>query len=175
MTFLDRIAACNNADLSSYRAFHVAGQRVGWVGEVMAERLREFPEVFTVLVDSVSLNADIEGYDARTSTVDGVLKKLLANGAIAGWRDEPYPVGVSFAAEPSMQMERAAVPHFGIRAYGRPYEWICPSRRHDADVDWTTVAGQTNLSKHVRQHGRRWAAAGDRSDGQFGQRGRRRG
>ncbi len=118
MSYLDRIAACNNADLSSYRAFHVAGQRVGWVGEAMAERLREFPEIFTVLLDSVTLNPDIEGYDARSKAIEGVLKTLLADGVIAGWRDEPYPVGVSFAAAPVMQMERAAVPHFGVRAYG---------------------------------------------------------
>jgi isopentenyldiphosphate isomerase len=118
MSLLDRIAACNNADLDAYRAFHVAGNRVGWVGEDMAERLRDYPEVFTVLVDSVALNPDIEGFEARTQAVDNVLRRMHADGLVPGWRDESYPVGPTFTSPPLMQMERAAIPLFGIRAYG---------------------------------------------------------
>jgi isopentenyldiphosphate isomerase len=118
MSYLDRIAACNNADLGRYRSFFVAGQRVGWVGEAIAERLRDFPELFTVLVDSATLNPDIDGFEARSEAVDGVLRTLHADGVIPGWRDEPYPVATSFAAAPLMRMERAAVPLFGVRAYG---------------------------------------------------------
>ena len=118
MSFLDRIAACNNADLSRYRPFYVAGQRVGWVGEAVAERLRDFPELFTVLVDSATLNPDIDGFEARSVAVEGALRTLHADGVIPGWRDEPYPVATSFAAAPLMRIERAAVPLFGVRAYG---------------------------------------------------------
>jgi len=118
MSYLDRIAACNNADLGRYRAFYVAGQRVGWVGEAVAERLRDFPELFTVLVDSATLNAAIDGFEARSTAVEGALRTLHADGVIPGWRDEPYPVATSFAAAPLMRMERAAVPLFGVRAYG---------------------------------------------------------
>ena len=35
-----------------------------------------------------------------------------------GWRNEAYPVGTSFYGEPLFEIERAAVPRFGIRAYG---------------------------------------------------------
>src|SRR5262249_586025 len=35
-----------------------------------------------------------------------------------GWRNEAYPVGVDFYSPPLMQIERAAVPLFGVRAYG---------------------------------------------------------
>ena len=55
---------------------------------------------------------------ARSRAVDPVLRKLAADGLIGGWRDEPYAVGTGFAAPPLMQIERAAVPFFGIRAYG---------------------------------------------------------
>jgi len=118
MSLLDRIAECNNADLGRYRPFYVAGQRVGWVGEGIAERLRDFPELFTVLVDSATLNPDIGGFEDRSTAVEGVLRALHADGFIPGWRDEPYPVATAFGATPLMRMERAAVPLFGIRAYG---------------------------------------------------------
>ncbi|MCP4330252.1 MAG: DUF4743 domain-containing protein [Alphaproteobacteria bacterium] len=118
MSFLDRIAACNNADLSRYRRFFVDGHGVGWVGETMAERLRELPEVFTVLVDSVTLNPDIRGFEERSETVEKVLRILAEDGTVTTWRDEAYPVSLSFTAPPLLRMERAAVPLFGVRAYG---------------------------------------------------------
>lgn len=37
---------------------------------------------------------------------------------IAGWRDELLPVVASFSGEPVLLMERAAVPWFGMKAYG---------------------------------------------------------
>lgn len=48
----------------------------------------------------------------------GVLAQLRDAGEITGWRSELYPVSTSFGEPPVMLMERAAVPHFGIRAYG---------------------------------------------------------
>jgi len=46
------------------------------------------------------------------------LRRLARHGHIPGWRDEPYPVGTAFSAPSLFQMERAAVPRFGVRAYG---------------------------------------------------------
>ena len=34
------------------------------------------------------------------------------------WREEAYPVTLAFALPPLMAMERAAVPWFGVRAFG---------------------------------------------------------
>jgi hypothetical protein len=39
-------------------------------------------------------------------------------GAIRGWRDELYPLGAAFDAPPSLLVERAAAPYFGMRSYG---------------------------------------------------------
>ena len=41
-----------------------------------------------------------------------------AEGLFAGWRDEAYPVATGWGAPPLFLMERAAVPAFGVRAYG---------------------------------------------------------
>ena len=36
----------------------------------------------------------------------------------AGWREELLPVVASFSGSPVLLMERAAVPWFGVKAYG---------------------------------------------------------
>jgi 8-oxo-dGTP pyrophosphatase MutT (NUDIX family) len=37
---------------------------------------------------------------------------------VSGWRDERYPVSSAWGEAPLLQMERAAVPLFGVTAYG---------------------------------------------------------
>jgi isopentenyldiphosphate isomerase len=123
MAFLDRIRACNNHDPTGYRPFRVAGQTVGSIGPAFAERLaRDGAGVFHVTEDAVTLDPALGGPDTRSAAVDGVLRELAADGVITGWRDEPYPVAPLGAmppvADPLLQMERAAVPLFGIRAFG---------------------------------------------------------
>ncbi len=118
MSLLDRIDACRRWDRSRYRPFSVAGQRVGWVTHDFARRLTEFPRVFHVSEAAVEIAPDLRDFAARSGAASEALEKLRDDGTIKGWRDEPYPVGTDFYASPLMQMERAAVPLFGVRAYG---------------------------------------------------------
>ena len=118
MSYLDRIAECNNHDPSRYRPFLVAGQRVGWLRQPFLERLRDFPDVFSVDKTAVALNPDLDSFETRSEAFDTVLHRLAADGAIAGWRGEKYPVSTGFTEPPLMQMERAATPQFGVCAYG---------------------------------------------------------
>jgi 8-oxo-dGTP pyrophosphatase MutT (NUDIX family) len=114
---LDRLAVIRPPDLSRYRRFVVDDQTVGWVAGDLAARLRDHGEVFMVGDDAVRLSPKLSGYAERTDAVDGVLRSLGAQGWFRGWRDEAYPVGPSFATR-LFEMERAAVPSFGVRAYG---------------------------------------------------------
>lgn len=118
MSFLDRIEECNAHDLARFRPFRVAAARVGWVAEGFAARLAAFPGVFRIDDGEVALADALGSYAARTQAVDGALRALAAEGEIPGWRDEPYPVGTGFREAPLFEMERAAVPRFGVRAYG---------------------------------------------------------
>lgn len=118
MSFLDRVDACAPPDFSGYRDFRVDGVRVGRVRHDFVPRLEAFPAVFRVGATSVDLAPDLDGFEARSVAVDGVLRRLADDGLIPGWRDEAYPVGLSFATPQLFQMERAAVPLFGVRAYG---------------------------------------------------------
>jgi isopentenyldiphosphate isomerase len=118
MGFLDRIAACNNADLGSFLPFLVAGVQAGHVHRDFAPALAAFPETFAVARESVALAAGLDTPDRRTAAVEAALRRLAARGVIRGWRGERYPVHPVAGGPALMAMERAAVPHFGVRAYG---------------------------------------------------------
>ena len=118
MSFLDRIRACNTRDLSRYRPFHVDGMHVGFVRHDMAEAIRPYADVFVVDGRVVVLAPWLKGFQERTAAVEGVLRPLANKGIMSPWRDEPYAVTPAFGAPALFAMERAAVPLFGIRAYG---------------------------------------------------------
>jgi hypothetical protein len=118
MSLLDRVRACQRRDLSRCRRFVVDGEAVGWVPPDVADRLRGFPDTFVVDESTVRLNPRLTDFDSRSRAVDAVLRKMREEGFFPGWRDEPYPVATDFHAPPLLQLERAAVPSFGVRAYG---------------------------------------------------------
>ena len=125
MAYLDRIAACNTHNPQGFRPWIVDGERVGEIGPNMAALLAEsHADVFAVAPDAVTLAGTLARAPAeeRAQAVDGVLRRLRDGGVVRGWRDEAYPVapqGRSWPVpRPALQMERAAVPLFGVRAYG---------------------------------------------------------
>ena len=118
MSFLDRVRALAAPDLSGWPRFRVGAAAVGWVRPAFAPHLAAFPDVFRVGGDQIALHERLAGPEARTLAVAQALAALAARGLIPGWRGEAYPVGTSFAAPQLFAMERAAVPLFGVRAYG---------------------------------------------------------
>lgn len=118
MSLLDRVRVCQNRDLVRYRRFWVGDAAVGWVRPDIAERLRGFPETFLVEGATVRLSPRLADFGSRSDAVDSVLLRLRVEGLMPGWRNEAYPVGTGFHAPPLLKMERAAVPAFGVRAYG---------------------------------------------------------
>ena len=118
MSFLDRIAECNEWNPDHFRWFVVDDCRVGRVREALVPRLAEFRDVFVIENDAVVLSPRLETFAARTVEMERVVKALVDDGIVQGWRGENYPVTRSFGEPPFLQMERAAVPHFGVRAFG---------------------------------------------------------
>jgi isopentenyldiphosphate isomerase len=144
MSFLDRIAECNNADFSRFLPFRAGGAHVGWVAPGFARVLRRFSEVFAAGGGAVSLKAALDTPAKRSKAMDRVLRQLAAEGLVRGWRGEPYPV-VAFSGGPAlMAMERAAVPHFGVRAFGVHLNGFV--RRRDGIRMWI---GRRSRDKHT--------------------------
>src|SRR5262245_41085490 len=118
MAFLDRIRECNSHDLGNFRAFVVAGQRVGRVRHAFADRLAAFVDTFDVAADAVKLSDRFGDFDQRSAALENVVRQLEAEKLIKGRRDEYYPISAGFTAKPLAKIERAAIPPFGLRAYG---------------------------------------------------------
>ena len=118
MSLIDRIEECRRWQRPGYWAFIIADKALGWVAQGFAQRLAEFPKVFQVGPGRVELAGDLKDYASRSAAVAEVLGRFNDEGLIKGWRNEPYPVGLDFYSPPLLQMERAAVPLFGVRAYG---------------------------------------------------------
>jgi 8-oxo-dGTP pyrophosphatase MutT (NUDIX family) len=113
MNLLDRVQVCHRRDMAGYRPFLADGARIGWIGRVLADRLRGFPAVFRVEPDAVVLRP--EGRERRSRAMAEVAAALRDEGLIAGWRDELFPVAPSVHGAPLFAIERAAVKPFGIR------------------------------------------------------------
>jgi len=118
MSFLDRIAECNLWNPDNFRWFVVDGCRVGRVRQALVPRLAEFGKVFGIEDDAVTLNPGLATFAARTSEMERVVKALVDDKIVEGWRGENYAVTRSFGEPPFLQIERAAIPHFGVRAFG---------------------------------------------------------
>ena len=119
MSLIDRVRACNNGhDTTAYLPFRVDEEQVGWIHREFAPALAPFSEIFERGDVAISLSPELADYRARTDSVDAALRMIDQGGWFSRWRDEPYPVGGGFHRPPLFEMERAAVPRFGVPAYG---------------------------------------------------------
>ncbi|KAL3679104.1 hypothetical protein R1sor_022060 [Riccia sorocarpa] len=131
--FADRVAACNGgkARSSEFVPFKVEEYTVGYIHYRLVQRLKQFSDVFLTEGDEdlrrvpanstpsyVTLNLNLSTPEMRTEAVGGILKTLRDEGLIRGWRNELYPVVLTYGERPFLLIERAAAKLFGIRAYG---------------------------------------------------------
>ena len=134
MSFLDHIDRCNAHDMGRFLPFRVDGTTVGHVRRDNAAHLARFPGVFRVGAAEIGLALGLDTYEARTEAVDGVLQALRAEGILTGWRNEPYPVSTTWSGRRAFQIERAAAPFLGVRAYGVHVNgWV---RSDDGPMMW---------------------------------------
>jgi isopentenyldiphosphate isomerase len=118
MSFLDHIERCNAHDLSQFRPWFIGTTRAGWVHRDFVATLGRRPDLFKC--DSVgwSLSDQLMTPQQRTAAVETFLRELASDGWFSAWRDERYPVTPDLKRPAQMAMERAAVPYFGVRAFG---------------------------------------------------------
>ncbi len=118
MSLFDRLHHCSIADLSGYRPWSIGAAEIGWLRQDVAEALRPYPSVFTVGTDAVTLQPHLADFDHRTAAVGEVVRALAERGIVQGWRNEAFAVSARYGDAPLLRLERAAVPVFGVKAYG---------------------------------------------------------
>ncbi len=82
MSYLDRIKACNNADLGGFIPLRVAGTGVGWIRKRFAEHLAAWPRVFLVSTRSVDMHPALDSFSSLTAAVAEVTRALVEQGII---------------------------------------------------------------------------------------------
>jgi len=118
MPYIDRIKACNNADLLNFVPVYGRGQRFGWVRQDTTHILDGASDVFVVGGRRVDMHITLFDYDSATEAVANAMERFRAEGHFPNWRGEPYPVAPRFGASPIFTIERAACPMLGIRSWG---------------------------------------------------------
>ncbi len=118
MSFLDRINENNVWHPEHFRHWVVDGCRVGRIRHDLVPQLKKLGDSFVIEDDAVHLHPRFTTFSARTAAMDDVLRRLEEDGIVKGRRNEYYPVTRKFSEPPFLQMERAGVPAFGVRAFG---------------------------------------------------------
>lgn len=141
MAFLDHIRACNAHDISRFRPFRIGGQTAGWIHDAFIATLARRPDLFLIQPHAVTLSRDLKTPAERSKALEPFLRELAKEGMIGGWREERYPVAPRWDDEPLMSMERAAIPFFGVRAYGVHLTGY--TRRQDGLHVWVATRSRT--------------------------------
>ena len=107
-------AACMFDPADSLLPFAVDGVLAGWMKRSFAERLREWPKVFSVRPRGVAMLGEFTSAEHRSVVIAEVVESLATETVITGWRDELVTVAETFYSPPLFHIERAASRHFGL-------------------------------------------------------------
>lgn len=119
MGFLDHIRACNRWEPARFIPWRVDGARVGLVRRDFARHLTDWPRVFRVEPEALTWVHPAAGLEDRGAVLHDLLGELHAQGLIARWHGERYPVFAEDRNQPQLLIDRAWAPLFGVRAFGQ--------------------------------------------------------
>ena len=125
MRWVERCNAGGRAGLVPLRLGAGAGAVAGDLRPEFAERLGGMGGAFA-LEGGGAAGAELRlagrlqvaPLEEASEAVGRAMAELRDLGVISGWRDELYPISAGFHKEPLLLLERAAVPFFGVQAYG---------------------------------------------------------
>ena len=115
--YLRHFHACNRHNMGHFRPFYVDGLNYGWVGKELAEELPQSVSGIVPCGDGIALAENLTGFAAR-SEVLAEAATHISNLRHKKIRNEMYPLVLAWGDEPLAQIDRVAVPWFGIRAFG---------------------------------------------------------
>ncbi|MBL6456270.1 DUF4743 domain-containing protein [Belnapia sp. T6] len=135
--FMRHIEACN--DLPSpagFIPFRIGTQQVGWLGPSLARALTFFPRDFHFDRDGVALAGRLRGPASRTEALAVVCRSLAGRGFFT-LRDELFDIRAEPDGPVLGQIDRGAIPAFGVRAEGIHLNGLV--RRADGLQVWVGV------------------------------------
>lgn len=120
MSYLDRIHACNNLNQDGFIPFRIGTQQVGMMRPSFIDEIQQWPEVFLINDDGILLHPALDTFEARSDALTEVNEALFERGIIRRRPcPENYAVSGTIREDAFCTVDRAAAPHYGIRAYGQ--------------------------------------------------------
>jgi 8-oxo-dGTP pyrophosphatase MutT (NUDIX family) len=115
--FVRHFVACNRHDAERFVRLMIGGKRYGSVTHDIAALLLREQDLFKTEGEGIALNPRFDSFATRS---DALLKATKTIAAHYGkpLRGELYGVMQNWGDDPVAQIDRAAVPWFGIRAWG---------------------------------------------------------
>lgn len=117
MSILDHIQRCNAHDLTAYKPFLIAGERVGWVNDSVMDVLDGI-DGFDVVSQAVAILPSLATFEDRSRALADGSIALLEAGLIRGLRNELYGVKNRWTDPAHAAIDRGAVTAFGLISYG---------------------------------------------------------
>ena len=115
--YVRHFVACNEHDLRDFKPLYIGGKRYGYVLNELAGLLLSETPVFDVAADGIALKAKFENFDGRSDALR-TAAQWIAKHYDRPLRDEMYAVVEEWGDEPVAQVDRAAIPWLGTRAWG---------------------------------------------------------
>jgi len=140
MALYDHISACNTHDPGGRKAFVVAGKRVGWVADDLADRMTSWERYFNVTSDTLIVHDSLKDVEARSAALAEVGASLMVQQALPRNRKELCPVCESFGAPNLLRIDRAWLESFGVTSYGVHVNGYV--ERRDGPELWVGVRAQ---------------------------------
>ncbi len=127
ISYEERIAACNNAELHRFLPWRIDGRRAGFVRRDRVPLLLATGAGFSTQGDG-SLELKGDSAASLTARLAALARELALRGEIRV-RDERFPLTDDCEAPPRCEIDRGLVPWLGVRAFG---VHLCAyTRRHD--------------------------------------------
>lgn len=116
--FVRHFIACNRFDPSQFAPFYIAGHTFGAVSRDLADSLVHETDLFEPsAAGGIALSPSLNRFDQRSDALMEVTRWIAARRD-KKLRDEMYPLIAKWGDRPVAQIDRAAVPWFGARAWG---------------------------------------------------------
>lgn len=114
--FLRHFHACNQHDLGKYKPLIIENLQVGWIARDIIKYLRA-SGFFESEPEGFTLSPRLDDFSNRSAAL-GTATNILLTQFGKKLRNEMYPVVQNWGDEPLAQIDRIAVPWFGVRGFG---------------------------------------------------------
>lgn len=115
--YLRHFVACNKHDLSHFVPFFIDGKRLGRIKTELAASLPHDTGLFVAQNDGIALAPRFTDFKTRSAALMEA-SELISARTGKPLRKEMYAVIENWGDEPLAEVDRAAVPWFGTRAWG---------------------------------------------------------